>query len=78
MRGMTSDAPIPSLDLVQRTLAVDVSYTISRMQVLERIPGNPICIGGHRRCAHHPAATAAANFAKKSSASFFAVPCTSR
>jgi ribosomal protein S18 acetylase RimI-like enzyme len=40
----TSDALIPSLDLVQRTLAVDISYTISRMEVLERIPGNPICI----------------------------------
>jgi ribosomal protein S18 acetylase RimI-like enzyme len=34
----------PSLDLVQRTLAVDISYTISRMKVLERIAGNPICI----------------------------------
>jgi ribosomal protein S18 acetylase RimI-like enzyme len=41
----TGDALIPSLDLVQRTLAVDISYTISRMKVLERIPGNPICIG---------------------------------
>jgi GNAT superfamily N-acetyltransferase len=41
----TSDALIPSLDLVQRTLAVDISYTISRMRVLERIPGNPIGIG---------------------------------
>jgi hypothetical protein len=40
----TSDALIPSLDLVQRTLADDISYTISRMKVLERIPGNPICI----------------------------------
>jgi hypothetical protein len=35
----------PSLDRVQRTLAVDISYTISRMKVLERIPGNPIRIG---------------------------------
>jgi ribosomal protein S18 acetylase RimI-like enzyme len=34
----------PSLDLVQRTLAADASYTISRMQVLEKIPGNPIGI----------------------------------
>jgi ribosomal protein S18 acetylase RimI-like enzyme len=40
----TGDALIPSLDLVQRTLAVDISYTISRMKVLERIPGNPVCI----------------------------------
>ena len=41
----TSDALIPSLDLVQRTLAVDISYAISRMRVLECIPGNPIGIG---------------------------------
>jgi ribosomal protein S18 acetylase RimI-like enzyme len=41
----TSDALIPSLDLIQRTLAVDMSYTVARMQVLERIPGNPIGIG---------------------------------
>ena len=40
----TSDALVPSLDLAQRTLAVDVSYTISRMEVLERLPGNPIGI----------------------------------
>jgi ribosomal protein S18 acetylase RimI-like enzyme len=38
------DTLIPSLDLVQRTLAADISYTISRMKVLERIPGNPIAI----------------------------------
>jgi hypothetical protein len=35
---------IPSLDVVQRTLAADISYTVSRMKVLERIPGNPIGI----------------------------------
>ena len=40
----TGDALIPSLDLVQRTLAVDIAYTISRMKVLGRIPGNPLCI----------------------------------
>jgi hypothetical protein len=40
----TGDAPISSLDVVQRTLAVDVSYTISRMKVLEQIPGNPLGI----------------------------------
>jgi hypothetical protein len=39
-----SDPLIPSLDCVQRTLAADISYTISRMKVLERIPGNPIGI----------------------------------
>jgi len=37
-----SDTLLPSLDLVQRTLTADISYTISRMKVLERIPGNPI------------------------------------
>jgi ribosomal protein S18 acetylase RimI-like enzyme len=40
----TLEGTIPSLDLVQRTLAVDISYTISRMKVLERLPGNPIGI----------------------------------
>jgi ribosomal protein S18 acetylase RimI-like enzyme len=36
---------VPSLDQVQRTLAADIAYTISRMKVLERFPGNPIGIG---------------------------------
>ncbi|HTC04684.1 MAG TPA: GNAT family N-acetyltransferase [Xanthobacteraceae bacterium] len=40
----TSDAIFPSLERMQRTLAVDISYTISRMKVLERLPGNPISI----------------------------------
>jgi ribosomal protein S18 acetylase RimI-like enzyme len=35
---------VPHLDRVQRILAVDVSYSISRMKVLERLPGNPIGI----------------------------------
>lgn len=39
-----SETLIPSIDLIQRTLAADISYTISRMKVLERIPGNPIGI----------------------------------
>jgi ribosomal protein S18 acetylase RimI-like enzyme len=38
------DTLIPSVEVVQRTLAADISYTISRMKVLERIPGNPIGI----------------------------------
>jgi GNAT superfamily N-acetyltransferase len=38
----------PSLDRVQRTLAVDIAYTISRMKVLERLPGNPIGIDYRR------------------------------
>jgi ribosomal protein S18 acetylase RimI-like enzyme len=35
---------VPSADRIQRTLAADISYTISRMKVLERLPGNPIGI----------------------------------
>jgi ribosomal protein S18 acetylase RimI-like enzyme len=35
---------LPSVELIERVLATDVSYTISRMRVLERIPGNPIGI----------------------------------
>jgi hypothetical protein len=40
----TSGEIVPSLDRVQRTSAVDVSYTILRMKVLECLPGNPIGI----------------------------------
>src|SRR5215510_7656345 len=43
-----SERLVPSLDLVQRTLATDVAYTISRMTVLERLPGNPIGIAYRR------------------------------
>ena len=39
-----SEQLVPSLDVVQRTLSADIAYTISRMQVLEKIPGNPIGI----------------------------------
>jgi hypothetical protein len=39
-----SDPLIPSRDVVRRTLAADISYTVSRMKVLERFPGNPIGI----------------------------------
>jgi len=31
-----------SLDLIRRVLAAEDAYTLSRMRVLERIPGNPI------------------------------------
>jgi ribosomal protein S18 acetylase RimI-like enzyme len=34
--------------LIERVLAADVSYAMSRMRVLERIPGNPIGIGYRR------------------------------
>jgi hypothetical protein len=36
---------VPSLQLIERVLAADAAYTMSRMRVLERIPGNPIGIG---------------------------------
>jgi hypothetical protein len=42
-----SDTLIPSVDVVRRTLAADISYTVSRMKVLECIPGNPIGIAYH-------------------------------
>jgi hypothetical protein len=35
-------APLASPDLIHRVIDVDVTYTISRMQVLERLPGNPV------------------------------------
>jgi len=41
---MQTSEIVPCLDRVQRILAVDASYTISRMKVLERLPGNPIGI----------------------------------
>jgi hypothetical protein len=33
---------LPSTDLIDRTLAIENSYTISRMQVLQSLPGNPV------------------------------------
>ncbi len=33
---------VPSADLVRRTVAVETAYKLSRLQVLERIPGNPV------------------------------------
>jgi ribosomal protein S18 acetylase RimI-like enzyme len=44
----TENRLLPSVQLIERVLATDVSYTISRMRVLERIPGNPIGIGYRR------------------------------
>jgi Acetyltransferase (GNAT) domain len=35
---------VPSLDLVRRTVAIEAAYTLSRLQVLERLPGNPVGI----------------------------------
>jgi hypothetical protein len=46
---MTSPpAPLGSLDLVHRAIEVDIDYTISRMQVLERLPDNPIGVAWRR------------------------------
>jgi GNAT superfamily N-acetyltransferase len=41
----TENRLLPSVQLIERVLAADAAYTISRMRVLERIPGNPIGIG---------------------------------
>jgi len=41
-------APIASLDLIHRSIEVDIAYTISRLQVLERLPNNPIGIAYRR------------------------------
>lgn len=32
---------LPSFELIDRTLKIETSYTVSRMQVLESLPGNP-------------------------------------
>jgi len=41
-------APLGSLDLIHRAIEVDVAYTISRLQVLERLPNNPIGVAYRR------------------------------
>jgi hypothetical protein len=35
---------LPSSDLIDRTLRIENNYTVSRMQVLESLPGNPVGI----------------------------------
>jgi GNAT superfamily N-acetyltransferase len=35
---------IPSANLVDRTIAIETAYTLARLKVLERLPGNPIGI----------------------------------
>jgi ribosomal protein S18 acetylase RimI-like enzyme len=54
----TENRLLPSIGLIERVLAADVSYTMSRMRVLERIPGNPIGIG-YRRIDDHAVALVA-------------------
>lgn len=57
---MTAPAIVPSMELIRRTLDCEVSYTLSRMRILERIEGNPIGIAyrkagrsGWALMAHH-------------------------
>jgi GNAT superfamily N-acetyltransferase len=38
----------PSLEQIRRTLDAELAYTISRLQVLERIPGNPVGVAFRR------------------------------
>jgi hypothetical protein len=46
---MTAPATlIPALGLIHRALEADTAYTLSRMKILERIPGNPIGIATRR------------------------------
>ena len=40
---------IASRDLVRRTIEVEAAYTLSRLQVLEHLPGNPVGVA-YRRC----------------------------
>jgi ribosomal protein S18 acetylase RimI-like enzyme len=41
---MNAQAIVPALELIRRTLDCEVSYTLSRMRVLEQIDGNPVGI----------------------------------
>ena len=42
----TENRLLPAIRLIERVLAADVSYTMSRMRVLERIPGNDRAAAG--------------------------------
>jgi hypothetical protein len=39
-----TESLLPSPDLIDRTLRIENSYTVSRMRLLESIPGNPVGI----------------------------------
>ena len=41
-------ALVPSAELIRRSVDTEVAYTLSRMRVLERLPGNPIGIAYRR------------------------------
>jgi GNAT superfamily N-acetyltransferase len=36
--------PIPTFRIIRRTVECEIAYTVSRLRVLERIPGNPVGI----------------------------------
>lgn len=42
---MAQSDVLPSSELIDRTLRIENNYTISRMQVLQNLPGNPVGIG---------------------------------
>jgi hypothetical protein len=39
---------IPSADLLHRTVEVETAYTLSRLRVIERLPGNPVGVAYRR------------------------------
>jgi|SRR5579862_2512215 len=39
---------VPSLELIRRTVAIDVAYTLSRIKVLEALDDNPVGVGYRR------------------------------
>jgi GNAT superfamily N-acetyltransferase len=41
---MSNPQLVPSLEAVRRTVEVEAAYTLSRLQVLERLPGHPVGI----------------------------------
>jgi hypothetical protein len=41
-------AVVPSLDLIGDLARVDADYTLSRLQVMERLPGNPLEVASQR------------------------------
>jgi GNAT superfamily N-acetyltransferase len=45
---VSSASPVTSPETIERVVDADIAYTISRMQVLERLPGNPIGIAYRR------------------------------
>ena len=52
---------VPSIESVRRTVAAELAYTMSRMQVLESLPGNPVGIA-YRPLGHGAVALMARHF----------------